>query len=919
MDTENIQQQIGFYLFHHECSYAPQDEDVIYAHVPLESNIVDTYQIFHKEKKDECKTMEAITRDIFQRICMEESKLSFLKMFRTQNFYQKYEEGITCIHLEMKIRGLNGMLYWMELIAKLFLDEKDQLHVFLHGKNFDERKKLELSCDISIKRKELFYTDVGMEAMLTAYFRKHEDYVAKVLLVVYPKIPSHLIKEIEYLSYRMLGSYMVMGRIKDGEQLMFRYHDIDKVKLFSIISAFRQALNEAFHMDIQMEYLEVKEGINIERIRQKLNVQVRSHKDELLQMKPLSRKDEILDELNVWLLLIDVYHHQIIYMNQMMQQQLQLGQDYHQKKCYEILHHHRYPCYNCLLKDTMDGCVHHKTVYVEHMDQLYLMEQKVILWNSRQTFLSVMYPLDNLEAGRVAYEKHTIMRAADIWMQIHEKNRDIKDLLKLLCDCYHGEYAGILLNESGYLYKDACKIEVFGETRKQHAVKQHMSQDLFDEDKKIGCVKLVADDIYEHMEVFRFVSKLCNLYVLQTHTTIKETYLAHQTVYHNIRKLSELYEVMDSMNEDTLLSAGMIGILYPCKTAEEEAFLQQFEMDMVYQLSDDRLLILLLNYSYHEFTQQCVKLRGVLPKTMMMKYYFRNKKINLLEMANQVILLLNTVSKKQQEPLTYQKNLFDVDAALIQQDIQNHAYQIYLQPKADMNNQICGAEALIRYFQDGKMIMPSVFIPELEKTKLIEEIDLFVFEEVCALQKKWEEDHMQIPISFNFSRRTLLDSDLFDKIERIRKRYGVDKQYLDIEITETVGNIDISIINTIMNDLSKLGYPLSLDDFGSNYSNLSILADVNFNTLKLDKGIIDDIYTNEKVRSIISHVIKVCHEMNMKVVAEGVENLDQWNILQELQCDLIQGYYINKPISVAAFEKQYRKQPRRFLRRKREG
>ena len=79
----------------------------------------------------------------------------------------------------------------------------------------------------------------------------------------------------------------------------------------------------------------------------------------------------------------------------------------------------------------------------------------------------------------------------------------------------------------------------------------------------------------------------------------------------------------------------------------------------------------------------------------------------------------------------------------------------------------------------------------------------------------------------------------------------------------------------------------------------------------------DSIYTNEKVKSIISHVIKVCHEMNMKVVAEGVENLDQWNILQELQCDLIQGYYINKPISVAAFEKQYMKQPRRFLRRKR--
>ena len=237
-------------------------------------------------------------------------------------------------------------------------------------------------------------------------------------------------------------------------------------------------------------------------------------------------------------------------------------------------------------------------------------------------------------------------------------------------------------------------------------------------------------------------------------------------------------------------------------------------------------------------------------------------------------------------------------------------FTVYLQPKIDTyNNTLCGAEALVRY-QDPKkgIVPPGKFIPYLETAGLIHYIDFFVFEEVCKILKEWERRGVElIPVSLNFSRATLLEEQLIERMEEIIFRYGVDKRYVEIEITESMGEVERNTVAQIGKQICQAGYNIALDDFGAKYSNLSFLSAIRFNHLKLDKGLVNNLLTNEKARIIVKNILTLCQELCMEVVAEGVENREQLEILKNLECFYIQGYYFNKPLSRPEFEKQYQK------------
>lgn len=235
--------------------------------------------------------------------------------------------------------------------------------------------------------------------------------------------------------------------------------------------------------------------------------------------------------------------------------------------------------------------------------------------------------------------------------------------------------------------------------------------------------------------------------------------------------------------------------------------------------------------------------------------------------------------------------------------IQHREYVIYLQPKVHMNtHKVVGAEALIRQnHKELGVLAPAEFVPALESNHLIRYIDLFVFEEVCKLLEGWNDDTFRI--SLNFSRVTLLEDHLLDHLKQVLEQYTFPYQCLEIEITESACTEHSETLYEVIKEISALGLRVSLDDFGISYSNLSILSDVCFDTIKLDKSLIKSLATEKRNHMIVKHMIQMCTDLEMESIAEGIETEYQESILLASGCITGQGYLYGKPVPVDEFRK----------------
>ena len=240
--------------------------------------------------------------------------------------------------------------------------------------------------------------------------------------------------------------------------------------------------------------------------------------------------------------------------------------------------------------------------------------------------------------------------------------------------------------------------------------------------------------------------------------------------------------------------------------------------------------------------------------------------------------------------------------------LKDNEFEVYYQPKINIkNNTLYGAEALVRWNHNGKMIPPSEFIPVFEKNKFILKLDLYIFEQVCRDKKMWKEKYNQnLIVSVNVSREHFLDEHFLEKYLLIASKYGINPNEIDLEITESA-TIEAGIdIIEIMNKMKKLGFLISIDDFGTGYSSLSALQDMPADILKIDKSFVDRIGKNEK--NIIDYILNIAKELNLKTIAEGVETEQQRDYLYEKGCDIIQGYYYAKPMPEKEFEEYMKKE-----------
>lgn len=230
---------------------------------------------------------------------------------------------------------------------------------------------------------------------------------------------------------------------------------------------------------------------------------------------------------------------------------------------------------------------------------------------------------------------------------------------------------------------------------------------------------------------------------------------------------------------------------------------------------------------------------------------------------------------------------------------------VYLQPKYSLNdNRIVGAEALVRWIHPERGFMsPGEFIPLFEKNGFIPSLDQYIWESVCGQLKSWKEKgYPLLPVSVNVSRADIFQSHLADVFSGLIKKYGIDPEYLHLEITESAYTEYPDQIISTVEELRKLGFLIEMDDFGSGYSSLNMLSQITLDILKLDMKFIQNEMAKPVERSILNDIISMAHRMHLTVVAEGIETRDQMKRLQALGCDYAQGYFFARPMPVAEFE-----------------
>ena len=236
----------------------------------------------------------------------------------------------------------------------------------------------------------------------------------------------------------------------------------------------------------------------------------------------------------------------------------------------------------------------------------------------------------------------------------------------------------------------------------------------------------------------------------------------------------------------------------------------------------------------------------------------------------------------------------------------NNEFKVFLQPKIDLvSNQIVGAEALVRWKRpDGTMLPPNDFIPLFERNGFIIRLDFFMYEQVCKLLNKWKMSGSRIvPISVNVSRIHLYQDDFMDKILRLVESYEIDPSMIEFELTESIFLNNTRTAINMMKDLRNYGFCVSIDDFGAGYSSLNLLKDMRTDVLKLDKEFFREGDMQQEERIIVSSIISMAKQLNMKVLSEGVETEMQSDFLKAVQCDMAQGYLYAKPLPVSDFEK----------------
>lgn len=318
----------------------------------------------------------------------------------------------------------------------------------------------------------------------------------------------------------------------------------------------------------------------------------------------------------------------------------------------------------------------------------------------------------------------------------------------------------------------------------------------------------------------------------------------------------------------------------------------QEELKAFIQELDDRIRVfknvkLQMSYGVYTVEEREMELRQMEDRAAMARKTAKNS------------ILGNLVFYKEQfKDSLYNRKFIEEN---MQTAITERQYLMYLQPKYSISrNEIIGAEALVRWKHPERgMIYPDQFIPVIEENGFIRKVDYYIWEEACRFIRRCrDEGFADCPISVNVSRAHLRDDECIMMLDDMIRKAGIPRNLLELEITETVDDQQVS---SKAFQLKEEGFTLLMDDFGSGYSSLNILLETPFDVIKLDKKFIENMMLSVKGRMILEQMVAMANKLGLGLLAEGVETKEQVELLQNIGCDQVQGYYYAKPMAAEDF------------------
>jgi diguanylate cyclase (GGDEF)-like protein len=234
----------------------------------------------------------------------------------------------------------------------------------------------------------------------------------------------------------------------------------------------------------------------------------------------------------------------------------------------------------------------------------------------------------------------------------------------------------------------------------------------------------------------------------------------------------------------------------------------------------------------------------------------------------------------------------------LRQAIQNGEITLFFQPKAELaGGEIVGVEALARWEHPRLgLVGPTEFVPIAEQTGLITPLTSYVLDAALAQVRAWKDQGRELSVAVNLSARSFLDAQLAVEIPRLLEKWDVEARLLELEITESMLMLDPGRAQAVLERLSRIGLTLSVDDFGTGYSSLANLKRLPVDVIKIDKSFVMDMAIDASDAAIVRSTIDLAHNLGLRVVAEGVESHQAWTRLDELGCDLAQGFYVSRPL-----------------------
>lgn len=300
-------------------------------------------------------------------------------------------------------------------------------------------------------------------------------------------------------------------------------------------------------------------------------------------------------------------------------------------------------------------------------------------------------------------------------------------------------------------------------------------------------------------------------------------------------------------------------------------------------------------------------------------YEILDPNINVESMYDRAYMALESVKGDLQNEIAYYQDeileqrihetttLDELDRA-----IRNEEFMIYLQPQINIENEtVVSAEALIRWNKpDVGIVLPGEFIPVFENYGMITKIDYYVWNLACKQLAKWKQEGFDNrSIAVNISAKDFCISDLYESLTGLVEKYKINPRALKLEITESAFAQDLEKQKELVDRLRNYGFVIEIDDFGSGYSSLNSLKEIPFDILKMDLKFFEKTGEHDRSEKIIKNIITLANDLGMLVIAEGIETAEDVQMLKKMGCQMVQGYYYAKPMSIENFEKYIEKNP----------